>query len=683
MEVEKVRNLLALFAAFTLSTSTAVTAVACGTANQTTVTIFDWNGVINGEGTGKTSDDFFQYLLENPDAGIGQTLYKDIVDYISLSILKTNPTFSEDYQFAKQSVENQIKNIQDSLKAKYGRSWESKWKDFLKDPAQGGDGNTGSYQRYFDVLLKGQANTIVSQYYVGDNYHNYQYYNSTEISIWLNDMYSEINKQKQSMQWYLDNGNYKDKVWIVANSVKQNATKPFEYLENEIKQASSASAIKLTFKVAKTKDNQPLQPGDDYLVDPSNTIKGLLSNQQTKIAQVWMKNQGPIWARQIVIPFNNNVKDKALQTKITPDNFSDSNTRLTDVIKNISTNGFESALKTDMGNITSATSSAATGDLGLVTLNSDTSNYKASFSYYLYRYVTSAQGVGSSSPTTAPYNLSEYTANPTDLSTLFNEVNRTAYANSDTANHTSKYNDLVWMKDNDSANKYSGNGGNKIAVFIDADGVHFVQTPGITYTSTVTNEPLQQIITDYTQLLLDPTKKAEWDDVKKLSDRPGGLTNNPYLDFLQTQYLLWNARNETPFFDLNNSLSKFTSGSTDISSDVWWDYILYFNNNIDNIHWNLTTMLNANINGPDDRINHFITLMKGWFLNTFQRRWNLHQGISNTETLVKNINDLNTTWDGYGPDAPVARLNADDIKSYLNNVAAQTIWWYDPNSIQG
>jgi len=60
--------------------------------------------------------------LQNPDAGIGQSLYKDIVDYINLSTLKTNPTFNDDYQFAKQSVENQIKNIQDSLKSKYGRS---------------------------------------------------------------------------------------------------------------------------------------------------------------------------------------------------------------------------------------------------------------------------------------------------------------------------------------------------------------------------------------------------------------------------------------------------------------------------------------------------------------------------------------------------------------------------------
>lgn len=675
------RNLLALLAAFTLSTSTAITAVACGTSEQTTVVIFDWNSLINGEHN-KTSDDFFEELLNNPESGIGQTLYKDIVDYISLSILKTNPTFNDDYQFAKQSVENQIKNIQDSLKSKYGRSWETQWKNFLKEPSQGGDGKSGSYQRYFDILLKNQANTIVSQYYVGDNYHNYQYYNSTEISIWLNDIFRNVKPEGQNMSQYLEKGTYKDKVWIVAQSVNQNDNSPFKNLENKIKDPNitSASNIKLSFKVAKTKDDKPKNPGDDYLIDPSNTIKGLLSNQQAKIAEVWMKNQGPIWARQIVIPFNNKDKDKALQTAISKDNFSDSETRLKNVIDNINNFGFEFALKKDMKNITSVTSSSATGDLGLVTLNSETSNIKASFSYYLYRYVTSVQGIGASSPTTAPYNLPEYKSNTSDLNSLFNQINRTLHTDNNDS-HTSKYKDLVWMRDNDKINKYSGVDNNKVAIFIDVDGVHFVQTPGITYTSTVCEESLQKIITDYTQLISDTKKEVTWDDVKKLSDRPGGLTNNPYLNYLQTQYLLWNAKNETIYFDLNDSLKKFTSGSSDISSDIWWDYILYFNKNIDNIHWNLPTLLQTSITAPEDKIYNFISSMKTWFLNTFQRRWNLHQGISNTETLINNIHDLNNIWDNYGDDAPVARLDPDDIKSYLN-IAAQTIWGYDPNSIQ-
>ncbi|MGL5268488.1 MAG: hypothetical protein ACRC8P_01815 [Spiroplasma sp.] len=675
------RSLLALLAVFTLSTSTALTAVACGNSEQTTAVIFDWNDVINGEHN-RTSDDFFKYLLNNPEAGIGQTLYKDIVDYISLSILKTNKTFDDDYQFAKQSVKNQIKNIQDSLRAKYGRNWEKEWKNFLKDPTQGGDGKTGSYQRYFDVLLKSKANTIVNQYYVGDNYHNYQYYSSTEISIWLNDIYTNVKPENKTMAQYLDKGLYRDKVWIVANSVSQNDNSEFQKLEETIKSAQSASSIKLSFKVAKTKNNQPLKPGDDYLVDPSNTIKGLLSNQQAKIAQVWMRNQGPIWTRQIVIPFNNNVKDKALQVAINKEQFSDSETKLRTVINNITNYGFEEAIKSEMKNIDSVSSSSSTGDLGLVTLNGNTSNIKASFSYYLYRYVTSAQGIGQSSPTTALHNLPEFQNNGStpDFEQLFNKINRTAYTETD--NHTSRYNDLAWIKDGDSIKKYSGQGEDKVAIFIDADGIHFIQTPGITYTSTVTNEPLQKIITDYTQLLSDTTRKATWEDVRKLSDRLGGLTNNPYLNFLQTQYLLWNARNEKTYFDLNKSLNEFTSGSSDIASDVWWDYILYFNNNLDKINWNLPSLLNFDIDGPKDKIYHFISLMKGWFQNTFARRWNLHQGITNTETLVKNINELNKVWDGFTEDAPIARLDADDIKSYLNTVAAQTIWWYDPNRIQ-
>lgn len=679
------RNLLALLAAFTLSTSTAVTAVACGTADQTTVVIFDWNGVINGEHN-KTADDIYQFLLDNTDTGIGQSLYKDIADYISLSILKTNSIFSEDYQFAKQSVENQIKNIQDSLRAKYGRSWETQWKNFLKDPAQGGDGNTGSYQRYFDVLLKGKANTIVSQYYVGDNYHDYQYYNSTEIAIWLNDIYANVHPSGKTMADYLTNGTYKDKVWIVAKSQTQNPSPNFNELETAIKNATSVNEIQLPFKVAKTKDNQPLQEGDDYLVDPSNTIKGLLSDQQAKIAQVWMKNQGPIWTRQIVVPFKDEVKNRALKEEIKASDFSE--TQLKRILANISdpTKGFESALKTEMGNIGSVTSSASTGDLGLVTLNSDPSNIKASFSYYLYRYITSAQGVGDGNPTTIPYNLPEYEANATDLTSLFDAIDRTSYTGS-TTNHTSQYNDLVWMTDQDTNTKYSGNNGNKVAIFIDADGIHFIQTPGITYTSTVTGDTIQNIITDYTQLVSNPTSDITWNDVSKLADRPGGLTNNPYLDYLQTQYLLWNARSEKPFFDLNDSLNKFTSGSSDTSSELWWDYILYFNNNIENIHWNLpgevSSLLNQNIFASNQRIYQFIESMKSWFQTTFQRRWSLHQGIISTDTLGKNITDLNATWDT--PDyqnGPVARLDPDDIKSYLNSVASQTIWWYDPNSIQ-
>ncbi|MDQ7983201.1 MAG: hypothetical protein REH79_03255 [Spiroplasma sp.] len=688
------RSMLGLLAAFTLSTSAAATAVACGsTSNQTTPDVFKWNDVINGE-NGKTASDFFEYLLKNPDLGIGQTLYKDIVDYISLSILKTNAIFDSDYQFAKLSVENQIANIENSLKAKYGRSWEKHWQDFLKDPAQGGDGKTGSYQRYFDILLKSKANTIVSQYYVGDNYHNYQYYNSTEISIWLNDIYNyQIRNKHQSLVNYRLDGVYGNKLWIVAKSVKDDdvddTTDPFPNLRATIEKAPSASSISLNYKVAKTKDDTPLEDGDNYLIDPSNTIKGLLSNQQTKIAQVWMKNQGPIWTRQIVIPFNDNDKNNALKTSITAEKFSDRKTTLVNVINTIKTDGFEAALKSQ-GDIKNITSSAETGDLGLVTLNSDTNNVKASFLYYLYRYITSNQGVGQNNNTTIPYQLSEYKpdgGSDINLTALINTINRTR--TTDGSQQTSDYHDLVWMTDKDSKKKYSGtdNNGksdNKVAIFIDADGIHFIQTPGITYTSTVSTEPIQTTITNYTQLISDSSKTATWDDVKNLSDRPGGLTNTPYLNFLQTQYLLWNTNNETTYFDLNSSLKNFTSGSNDIASNAWWDYILYFNKNIDNIHWNLPTVLNTNVSASQGKIDTFILLMKNWFTTTFDTRWNTLQG-TNLDTLITNINQLNTTWDN-DPDmkenGPPARLNAEDIKIYLDQVAGQTIWWYDPNSIQ-
>lgn len=679
------RNLLALLAAFTLSTSTAITAVACGTSEQTTTVIFDWNGVINGKNN-ETATDFFERLLRNQNAGIGQALYKDIVDYVSLSILKTNPTFTTQYQFAQQSVENQIKNIQDSLRARYGRSWETQWRNFLKDPAQGGDGQTGSYQRYFDILLKNQANTIVSQYYVGDNYHNYQYYSSTEIGIWLSDMYSTIRAGKwQNIFDYQTNGTYGDKVWIVANSVNKNGTPdPITALGQTIETTDRITDISLSYIVAKTKDDKPLKPGNNYLIDPSNTIKGLLSDQQVKIAQVWMKNQGPIWTRQIVIPFDENRKNNALNVAIDADSFRDSRLKLQNIINTINTpgEGFEEALKIEMGNIAGVTSSAQTGDLGLVTLNSEVSNIKASFSYYLYRYITSNQGIGQNATSIAPYNLAQYTGtNPSDLFPL---INRTAATSN---NQTSRFNDIVWMVDGDNTSKYSGtdssgNPTNMVAVFIDTDGIHFVQTPGISYSSTVTTESTQDIITGYTQLLANE-QEVTWADAQKLADRPGGLTNIPYLDFLQTQYLLWNANKRETFFNLNESLSTFTSGSTDITSDSWWDYILYFNNNINNIHWNLSEVLGTNnINASSNQINKFVTAMQSWFLETNDRRLNRLQGTSNTETLIKNVSDWNDNLDkGSTADTPVARLDPSDINYYLINVAAATIWWYDPNSI--
>lgn len=689
------RSMLALLAALTLSTSTAVTAVACeSTSNQTTSPIFDWQEVINNE-NGKTASDFFEYLLKNPDLGVGQTLYKDIVDYISLSILKTNPIFDSDYQFAKLTVENQITNIQNSLRAKYGRSWEKQWQNFLKDPAQGGNGNTGSYQRYFDILLKTKANTIVNQYYVGDNYHNYQYYSSTEISIWLNDMWAVVSREGVTIGDYKATGTYKDKVWIVAKSISN--SEDMSEAELELQQAikaatDGASSIKLINQVAKTKDDKELIKNsdgkypDDYLVDPSNTIKGLLSNQQAKIAQVWMKNQGPIWTRQIVVPFNDELKNRALKTEITVDSFKQQEGTLKSIINDINgPGGFDEALKNQStDSIKKVTSSTETGDLGLVTLNSNTSNVKASFLYYLYRYVTSAEGVGKNTNTLVPYELNKTTPTSTDLNSLINDINRKRVAQG-AQTSTSQYNDLAWMTDGNTTANYSGADGNKVAIFIDTDGIHFIQTPGIAYSSTVSPEPIQDIITEYTKKVSTAGTALTWDDVKPLSDRLGGLTNTPYLDFLQTQSLLWNANNLDSYFDLNESLKNFTSdGTNDIKSNAWWDYILYFNKNIDNIHWNLPSVLNTNVQAPEDKIYDFIKLMKNWFTTTFDTRWNNLQG-TNLKTLITNINDLNNAWDSdkeMVENGPPARLNPSDIERYLDQVAGQTIWWYDPNSIQ-
>jgi len=64
------------------------------------------------------------------------------------------------------------------------------------------------------------------------------------------------------------------------------------------------------------------------------------------------------------------------------------------------------------------------------------------------------------------------------------------------------------MSDNDSVARYSGTDENKISIFIDADGIHFVQTPGIAYTSTVSTEPIQETITKYTQLVSNENQEV-------------------------------------------------------------------------------------------------------------------------------------------------------------------------------
>lgn len=691
--VKIVRNILALVAAITLSSSTGISVVACGNSSNTTTKIFDWNNVINGS-NGETSDQLFNELLNNLDSGIGQTLYQDIVDYVSLSILKTSPVFSTDYAFAKQSVENQIKNEQDSLKAKYGNSWESKWNDFLKQPAQGGDGKTGSYQRYFDSLLKSKATTIVNNYYISDNQYDYQYYNDTEISrVWLNDVFNYVKSKKGTVSDYAKNGTFKKYLWVVEYA-QDSSQGTDNILQAAINNASNVNDIILPYKVPMTINNVKPTSFDspsNYIVDTTNSIKGLLSNQQSKIAQVWMKNKGPIWARQIVIPFNSNVSSKALQTKITSSDFSDSATTLNNVLNDIKTKGFNYALQS-LGGITQASSSSTTGDLGLVTLDSDSSSIKSSFTYYLYRYVTSEQGIGSSGLTVDPYNIDQYTIGTNaDYTSLINQLNRD-YSSSSTS--SSQYNDMVYINDKSSKPEYSGNGGDKVFAFIDTDGVHIVQTPGIDYkptagTTFMPNSNSQELITNFSQKLSSDKNSITWNDAAQVVNRAGGLENNPYLSFLATQYLYWQSTGATSFFDLDKSLSDFTSGSGDLTSANWWDYVLFFNNNQSKINWNLSnqetsTLLNQPINAPSSSINNFVSDMRSWFTTTANRRKSLEQSnSSNLDTLVTNINALNKTWDGFQnqSDVPPARMDATSLKYYINKVASETIWWYDPNNI--
>lgn len=714
------RNILALVAAFTLSSSTAITAVACGGSSGTTTKIFNWNDMIN-QSAGWSSDDLFQFLLNNTNNGIGQTLYKDIVDYVSLSILKTDATFKTDYEFAKTTVTNQLQNEQDSLRAKYGRSWESKWKDILKQTSNGGDGSTGSYSRYFDSKLKALATGIVTQHYVTDNYNNYEYYEASRIQLWLQDLFATVKPAgdqdhiKAAIAKYATDGSYKQFVWVIAKANDASftpATPDYTNLAHAIETASSFSGVQVTNQVAKTLNDDPTST--DYVVDTNsaNSIKGLLSSQQANIARLWMKNQGPIWTKQIVVKFDDTVKDPLTKT-ITPDDFKQAmsgNQTIGKILNDIKTVGFNQALDNYTNhNIKKNVKSDTTGDLGLnVSLNADKTSIKPAFQYYVDRYVTSNQGIGNS--TGPQFNLATYTyTGATDdvnrlIYSLDHQYNTGKKADGSTFNpsttgpgvldQTSQYRDEVVMEDaqqNTPDNPIdSGNGTNKVAIFIDEDGLHFVQTPGITYAPTMSTDPTQKLITDFNEKLQATQKNITWTDAALVSDRPGGLTSNPYLDYLQTEFLRQTSNGTTTLsFNLNDNLKTFASDSAqDLNSANWWDYILYFNNNIKNINWNinssgLSSMLGANITASNDVVSHFTQTLANWFTRTYQQRWNSLQGITSTDTLKTNITGWNTNLDSNtSNNVPPARLNADDLLSFLTNVAYNSIWWYDPNSIK-
>ena len=98
------------------------------------------------------------------------------------------------------------------------------------------------------------------------------------------------------------------------------------------------------------------------------------------------------------------------------------------------------------------------------------------------------------------------------------------------------------MRDDSNNKNYSGTDGDKVAIFIDTDGIHFVQTPGITYAyesnndSKNSNVNLQDIITKYNQKSSDPTKKISLTDVEPLVNRH--KEKKSYLNYLQARYLL-------------------------------------------------------------------------------------------------------------------------------------------------
>lgn len=677
------RNLLALVAALMLTSSATTSVIACNSANERgTTNVFDWSSAFKETGT--TTDSFFDYLLNNPNSGWGKTLYSDINQYINLSILKNSPEYREDYLAALTSARSEMENTIKSLQAKYGRAWEKEWKKVLGDA----DVNT-----YIDNILKKSALSIIQRSYVTSNYKDYKYYNQNEISIWLKDLWEQVKSDNNvngifdSVQEYIEGksgvnpGKYASKIWIIANANNLNPTAgTFTELDNAIKNAKTWTNVNINLLVVKRTNDI-----DDanYETDSYNTIDGLLSDNQSKIAKVMLRNQELIWTRQIVIPFDSTAKP--LKEKINASQFQQNQTKINTIVENINNNGFDQTFIEEKGAAT--TDFSKTGDLGLVNIT-NASQENSPFYYYLYRYVTSYQGVGKNVNGIQPYKLRKFEFQNDDLlEKLIGYINRDNISEPSKDDATSRYNDLVYMEDKKGPQLPDAalNNGPGVGIFIDTNGIHFIQTPGITYQQSdkpTTDKTTYEIIKKFKNHKKDDYK---WADLAPLSERPGGLTDSPYLDYLQTNFLLQKyTPNTTPTFNLNDALTTFTGGTGGTGSlgdATWWDYNLYFNNNADLIHWNLQQITGASpIDPTDEKINGFVEKMKSWFDQTKENRWNNRQGININATFKSNVIKTNDEWNGYSQDAPVARMDL-NIANYLDVVGKRTLWWYDPSII--
>lgn len=671
------RNILALIAAFTLSSTSTMSVIACNNSNERgTTNVFDWSSAFKDTNT--TTDTFFNYLLNNPNSGWGKTLYTDINQYINLSILKNSPEFKEDYLAALTSAKSEMENTIKSLQAKYGRSWEKQWKKILGDD----DVNT-----YIDNILKKSALGIIQRNYVTSNYRDYQYYNQNEINIWLKNLWEQVksshnpNGVYDSVLDYVEGkagviapGKYANKIWIVANANSFNPDlNTFKTLNDAVINAATWTNVTISLPVVKTTDDNN---DTNYEIDSYNTIDGLLSNNQSKIAKVMLRNQELIWTRQIVIPFDSTAKP--LEQKIDASQFKQNETKINEILSNINKNGFDQTFTEEKGEATSDVSK--TGDLGLVDITKSSQD-SSPFYYYLYRYVTSYQGVGKNVTGIQPYKLTK--VNSTTLENLIPNIDRDSVKAAG-KDGTSQYNDLVYMKDKKGPLLPNAeiNNGPGVGIFIDKGGIHFMQTPGITYqqeNKPASSKTTYQIIKDFKNHRKD---NYQWADLAPLSERPDGLIDSPYLDYLQTDFLLQkNTPNIKPTFDLNDALTTFTGGTGSIGDATWWDYNLYFNENSSLISWNIQAITGSSPVDPTDRsINSFAEKMKSWFDKTKENRWNNRQGININATFKDNVIKENTAWDALTQDAPVARMDT-NIANYLDVIGKRTLWWYDPSII--
>ncbi|WP_425381479.1 hypothetical protein [Spiroplasma endosymbiont of Polydrusus pterygomalis] len=675
------RNILALIAAFTLSSTSTMSVIACNNSNERgTTNVFDWSSAFKDTNT--TTDTFFNYLLNNPNSGWGNTLYTDINQYINLSILKNSPEFKEDYLAALISAKSEMENTIKSLQAKYGRSWEKQWKKALGD----NDVNT-----YIDNILKKSALGIIQRSYVTSNYKDYKYYNQNEINIWLKDLWQQVRSNHnptgiyESVLDYVKGilggstvpGKYASKIWIVANANSLDPDlKTFDKLNNAVMNAATWTNVSISLPVVKTTDDNN---DSNYEIDSYNTIDGLLSDNQSKIAKVMLRNQELIWTRQIVIPFDSTAKP--LEEKINDSQFSQNKTKINEILNNITNNGFDQTFTEEKGEAT--TDVNKTGDLGLMDITKSSQD-NSPFYYYLYRYVTSYQGVGKNVTGIQPYKLTQFTE--TSLEKLIPYIDRDNIKK-ENQDGTSQYSDLVYMEDKKGPQLPDAavNNGPGVGIFIDKGGIHFIQTPGITYQQKdkpANNKTTYNIIKDFKNHRKD---NYQWADLAPLSERPGGLIDSPYLDYLQTDFLLQKyTPNIKPTFDLNDALTTFTGGAGgtgSIGDATWWDYNLYFNENSNLISWNIQAMTGSSPVDPTDKnISSFAEKMKSWFDKTKENRWNNRQGININATFKDNVIKQNAAWDALTQDAPVARMDI-AIANYLDVIGKRTLWWYDPSII--